>query len=75
MHTDEHRWEAELHYITSRPYPLPKSRKEMANSAWFNMWPRQYWPYKELVAGDVLYWYERKQKSNVHLSQGIGLSE
>lgn len=49
-------------YITSRPYHLPMSAKELARRVWFNMWERRYWPYRELVRGDVLYWYERPSK-------------
>jgi len=49
-------------FITSRRFVLPASPKEMANFAWFNMWKRKNWPYRDLMVGDTLYWYESKSK-------------
>lgn len=54
-----------MEYITSRGFKFPHFVKKMADQLWFNMWRRRQWPYREVVAGDVLYWYEAKSKSVV----------
>jgi hypothetical protein len=45
-------------FVTSRSYPLPPSAEEMAAAVWFNMWRRRLWPFDEVAAGDLLYWYD-----------------
>lgn len=32
----------------------------MSNSRWFNMWAKRFFPYSELLVGDVVYWFETK---------------
>lgn len=54
-----------MEYVTSRSFRLPESEQEMADEFWFNMWRTRQWPYKELKAGDWLYWYESPGKSIV----------
>jgi hypothetical protein len=44
--------------ITSRGFRLPESADELADGYWFNLWRYKLWPYRELVVGDILYWYE-----------------
>ncbi|MFQ5817662.1 MAG: hypothetical protein ACE5H2_06885 [Terriglobia bacterium] len=56
-------------YITSRRDELPSSRKEMEGSTWYNMWKRKLWPYRELVEGDLVYWYESRNKRVVWVSR------
>ncbi len=51
-----------MEYITSKSYVLPQSSQEFADSVWFNLWSRKYWPYHEIVAGDTVYWYETPSK-------------
>jgi len=50
-----------MEYITSRSFQIPDSFAGMAEALWFNMWRRRQWPYRELLKGDTLYWYENKQ--------------
>lgn len=47
-----------MEIITSRSFALPESAEKLRQECWFNLWSRTHWPYRELVAGDVLYWYE-----------------
>ena len=35
----------------------------MAAAQWFNMWARQYFPYTELLVGDIVYWFETKSQT------------
>jgi hypothetical protein len=37
----------------------------MAASPWFNLWQRRLWPYRELGAGDTLYWYDATEQAVV----------
>lgn len=52
-----------MEYITSRSFTLPKDSKELEKSDWFNMWSKQLFPYKELLIGDILYWYDSTQSA------------
>ena len=45
-------------YITSRGFDLPTSVESFRNAYYFNMWQKRLWPYKELIPGDELLWYE-----------------
>lgn len=45
-------------YITSRGFPLPRTVEAMKADLRFHVWTKQFWPYRELQAGDDLYWYE-----------------
>lgn len=54
-----------MEYITSRGFSIPTNQKEMEQSNWFNMWKRKNFPYSELLAGDILYWYETKTQKLV----------
>ncbi len=56
-------------FITSRGYALPTDADDMAHNLWFNMWQRRLWPYKELVEGDTLYWYDTKEQAIVWRSR------
>lgn len=60
-----------MEYITSRGFILPQSGDELANHFWFNLWRTNFWPYRELIVGDILYWYESPSKSIVWKSQVI----
>ncbi len=51
-----------MDYITSRSFQLPSDSKEFEEHDWFNMWQNQLFPYKELLEGDTLYWYDSTQK-------------
>lgn len=51
-----------MEYITSRSFKLPTDSKEFEEHDWFNMWQNQLFPYKELLEGDTLYWYDSVQK-------------
>jgi hypothetical protein len=56
-------------FITSRPYPLPKTSEGMAAELWYNIWPRNEWPYRELHEGSTLYWYNTKAGAIIWQSQ------
>jgi hypothetical protein len=58
-----------MEYITSRGFTLPESPEEIASGFWFNLWRINLWPYRELVVGDTLYWYESPSKSIVWKSR------
>jgi len=58
-----------MEYITSRGFALPKAANDFSNDFWFNLWHRKLWPYRELVRGDILYWYESPAKRIVWKSQ------
>lgn len=45
-------------YITSRGFYLPVSAEGLREAYYFNMWQKRLWPYKELITGDELLWYE-----------------
>ena len=49
--------------MTSRNFVLPATPQAMAEGYWFNMWTKRLWPYRELEAGDVLFWYESPTKT------------
>src|SRR3989338_5271962 len=49
-------------YITSRKDELPKSAQGLSKATWYDMWRRRHWPYGELVLGDLLYWYDPRNK-------------
>lgn len=51
-----------MEHITSRGFSLPESPEELADRFWLNLWHYRLWPYRELVPGDVLYWYESPNK-------------
>src|SRR5262245_24972922 len=53
-----------MEYIVSRKHILPSTAQEFESAFHFNLWIKQNWPYKNLVIGDILYWYETS-------SQGI----
>ena len=58
-----------MEYITSRRFTLPDLANEFADSVWFNLWRIRLWPYRELVVGDILYWYESPSKCIVWRSR------
>jgi len=60
-----------MEYIISRGFSLPDSERELENSDWFNMWANQLFPYKELVEGDILYWYDSTQEAIVWKSRVV----
>ncbi|GEM_PF-923549 len=49
-----------MEYITGRVFRLSESAEEFARPCRYNLWRAKLWPYEELVAGDVLYWYESR---------------
>jgi len=58
-----------MEYITSRGFELPESVEEFSDRFWFNLWRINLWPYRELVVGDILYWYESPNKRIVWKSR------
>ena len=48
---------------------LPESANDLADRFWFNLWRRKLWPYRELIVGDTLYWYESPTKNIVWKSR------
>lgn len=50
-----------MEYITSRGFDLPKTKSEMEKADWFNMWHGKQFPYRDLMKGDILYWYDKKE--------------
>lgn len=58
-----------MEYITSRGFTLPKTADGFADSLWFNLWRYKLWPYKELIVGDALYWYESPSRRIVWKSR------
>jgi hypothetical protein len=63
-----------MEYITSRGYKLPTDQSEMENSDWFNMWGKKNFPYKELLVGDILYWYESLTQKLVWKTQIVAIN-
>jgi len=51
-----------MEYIVSRGFMLPQTAQEFRNVYHFNLWSKQFWPYKEIEVGDILYWYETPNK-------------
>ena len=60
-----------MEYVTSRGFTLPESADEFASRFWFNLWRINLWPYRELVIGDILYWYESPSRCIVWKSRVI----
>lgn len=58
-----------MEYITSRGFTLPESAEEFSDSVWFNLWRYRLWPYRELLVGDILYWYETPSQGIVWKSR------
>lgn len=58
-----------MDYITSRSFAIPESAEELNDHLWFNMWSVRLWPYRELLSGDTLYWYESPNKRIVWVSR------
>jgi len=54
-----------MEYITSRSFDLPTDKEQMESSDWFNMWKRRNFLYKEILIGDILYWFETKTQQLV----------
>lgn len=50
-----------MEYIVSR-HDLPETKEDIENGTWFNLWSKRHWPYHEIVKGDIVYWYEAKNK-------------
>lgn len=48
---------------------LPESANDLADRFWFNLWRLKLWPYRELIVGDTLYWYESPTKNIVWKSR------
>jgi hypothetical protein len=60
-----------MEYITSRGFILPESADDFANHLWFNCWRKRLRPYRELVTGDILYWYESPTRCIVWKSRVV----
>ena len=45
-------------YLVSRRFRMPESADGMAQGYWFNMWAKRLWPFRDLQAGDRLFWLE-----------------
>ena len=51
-----------MEYIITRNFELPIEKKEMEQSEWFNLWNRRFFPYRELLVGDTVYWFDRTKQ-------------
>ena len=60
-----------MEYITSRGFTLPESPEDFAAHFWFNLWRINLWPYRELIPGDILYWYESPSRCIVWKSRVV----
>ena len=60
-----------MEYITSRGFELPKYQTEMENFDWYNMWSKKFFPYYELLIGDILYWFDTRAQKLVWRTQVI----
>ncbi len=49
-------------FVTSRDFILPEDADELAEGFWFNLWTKRLFPYHQMAAGDILYWYESPKK-------------
>jgi hypothetical protein len=50
-------------WVTSRGLDgLPNDRQAMLEAVWFNLWKLQLGPYKELRAGDTVFFYDPPSK-------------
>lgn len=58
-----------MEYIASRGFDLPKAKEKWSTFFWFSMWERKWWPYEELLEGDIIYWYETPHQRLVLKSQ------
>jgi hypothetical protein len=54
-----------MDYITGKNYHLPHTLHEMQGSLFYNLWRNRLWPYRELLSGDTLYFYESPTRSIV----------
>lgn len=54
-----------MEYITSRNRELPKKSDVFEADLRFHLWEKRFWPYEEIIKGDILYWYETPTKSIV----------
>lgn len=44
---------------------LPKEQGAMENLPRFNMWETRKWPYKQLLKGDIIYWFDKNENKLV----------
>lgn len=61
-----------MEYITSSNHELPDSarpREWGGGFTWWNLWRIKLWPYRELVIGDLIYFYESPTKRIVWKSR------
>jgi len=63
-----------MEYIISRGFKLPDNVNEFENKDWFNMWSNQQFPYKELLIGDILYWYDSTHKAIIWKTKVIHIA-
>ena len=54
-----------MDYITSKNFHLPQKETEMEGGVFYNLWRNRLWPYRELLTGDTLYFYESPIQSVV----------
>jgi len=50
-------------YVRSRDFILSSDPEEMTEAFWLNMWTKCLWPFRELLVGDTLLWYETPSRS------------
>jgi len=61
-----------MEFITSASFILPETAREWhrsGGSTWWNLWRIKLWPYRELVVGDIVYFYESPTKRIVWKSR------
>lgn len=54
-----------MEFITSKGVALPKDQEGIETEEWFNIWEKRNFPYKELLEGDILYWFDTIQQQLV----------
>lgn len=62
-----------MEYIISRGHKIPNSKLKFEANFRFHLWQKKLWPYRELLIGDILYWYETPSKSIVWKSRVVDL--
>ena len=62
-----------MEYITSRNREdsIPEEASKFEANLRFHLWCKRLWPYKELMPGDILYWYKTQKQSIVWKSRVV----
>jgi hypothetical protein len=60
-------------FVTSREDLATLRSDRLPPEEWWNVWKRRLWPYRELMIGDRLYWYDSSARSILSRSRVIGV--